>query len=90
LSDDSQLERLELISNKEQIKYDRNALRYLLSFTDGDLRRSINIMQSCTSVYDSVSMTNLDVILGKIDDSKVDDVISAISKRDKTTSIKIA
>lgn len=48
------------------------------------------MMQSCHSVFESVSMVNLDVVFGKVDDTKIDLIISTIAKKDKNAAVKLA
>lgn len=48
------------------------------------------MMQSCHSVYNEVNLSNLDVVFGKIDDAQVDEIVTTICKKDKSTAITLA
>lgn len=45
ISEESQINRLEYICSEENIRYDSSALSALVDITDGDLRRSIMMLQ---------------------------------------------
>ena len=50
VSNETQLERLKLISEKENIDIESDAvLEALIEISEGDLRRSINTLQTCSS-----------------------------------------
>jgi len=48
------------------------------------------MMQSCHSVFDEVTLANLDVVFGKVEDGQVDAVVATICSRDKSAAIALA
>lgn len=56
---DTQLERLELICSRENLKINKEILEYLISISEGDMRRSVNLLQTISSFDKSMISTNL-------------------------------
>ena len=77
LSKESQLQRLKFIANEEKIAIPDNILNLLQIVSDGDLRRSINLLQS-VSQLDS-DLINEDIVMdicGIIPNDVIKDLIS--------------
>jgi len=49
LTVDTQLERLEYICEKENLELNKDILNYLINIAEGDLRRSINLLQTIST-----------------------------------------
>jgi replication factor C small subunit len=62
------------LCKKEGIKYDDKAISQIFESTNGDLRHSINILQTA-AVMGSVSISNVHASLGLTGKSKVSEVI---------------
>ena len=65
---------LKLLCKKEEIKYDDKAISQIFESTNGDLRHSINILQTA-SVMGSITVSNVLTSLGLSGKSKVNDII---------------
>jgi DNA polymerase III gamma/tau subunit len=59
LTTDTQLERLELICKKENLEIKKDILEYLISISEGDLRKSVNLLQTISTFDKSMISTNL-------------------------------
>ena len=80
---------LKWICKKEGIKYDDKAISQIFDSTNGDLRHSINILQSA-SVMGSISVSNVLASLGLTGKSKVNDIIKlAMSGKFNDARIKL-
>ena len=65
---------LKSLCKKEGIKYDDKAISQIFESTNGDLRHSINILQTA-AVMGSVSISNVQASLGLTGKSKVSEII---------------
>lgn len=80
---------LKWLCKKEVIKYDDKAISQIFDSTNGDLRHSINILQSA-SVMGSISVSNVLASLGLTGKSKVNDIIKlAMSGKFNDARIKL-
>jgi len=80
---------LKWLCKKEGIKYDDKAISQIFDSTNGDLRHSINILQSA-SVMGSISASNVLASLGLTGKSKVNDIIKlAMSGKFNDARIKL-
>ena len=80
---------LKWLCKKEGIKYDDKAISQIFDSTNGDLRHSINILQSA-SVMGSISASNVLTSLGLTGKSKVNDIIKlAMSGKFNDARIKL-
>jgi len=80
---------LKWLCKKEGIKYDDKAISQIFDSTNGDLRHSINILQSA-SVMGSISVSNVLASLGLTGKSKVNDIIKlAMSGKFNDARIKL-
>ncbi len=80
---------LKWLCKKEGIKYDEKAISQIFGSTSGDLRHSINILQSA-SVMGSISISNVLASLGLSGKPKVNDIIKlAISGKFNDARIKL-
>ncbi|CAI2370752.1 unnamed protein product [Moneuplotes crassus] len=68
ISEEAQIKRLEYICDKEEIKHDPSALPALVEVTDGDMRKSIMMLQSAGRSYETEKLTADDIyeVSGKI------------------------
>jgi replication factor C small subunit len=74
LPKDDVVEHLNMICDKEKVKYEEKAISQIFDATGGDLRHSINIMQAAAGMG-SVSMANVNAAVGLSGRSKVGDVL---------------
>jgi replication factor C small subunit len=82
-------DQLKWLCKKEGIKYDDKAISQIFDSTNGDLRHSINILQSA-SVMGSISVSNVLASLGLTGKSKVNDIIKlAMSGKFNDARIKL-
>jgi len=80
---------LKWLCKEEGIKYDDKAISQIFGSTNGDLRHSINILQSA-SVMGSISISNVLASLGLSGKSKVNDIIKlAMSGKFNDARIKL-
>jgi len=82
-------DQLKWLCKKEGIKYDDKGISQIFDSTNGDLRHSINILQSA-SVMGSISVSNVLASLGLTGKSKVNDIIKlAMSGKFNDARIKL-
>ena len=80
---------LKLLCKKEGIKYDDKAISQIFDSTNGDLRHSINILQTA-SVMGSITISNVLASLGLSGKSKVNDIIKlAISGKFNDARVRL-
>jgi replication factor C small subunit len=80
---------LKSLCKKEGIKYDDKAISQIFDSTNGDLRHSINILQTA-SVIGSITLSNVLASLGLSGKSKVNDIIKlAISGKFNDARVKL-
>jgi len=80
---------LKSLCKKEGIKYDDKAISQIFESTNGDLRHSINILQTA-SVMGSVSVSNVQASLGLTGKSKVIEIIKlAMSGKFNDARVKL-
>ena len=80
---------LKSLCKKEGIKYDDKAISQIFDSTNGDLRHSINILQTA-SVMGSITVSNVLASLGLSGKSKVNDIIKlAISGKFNDARVKL-
>ena len=82
LTKESQLQRLKYIANEEKVSISDNILNLLIIVSDGDLRRSINLLQSISQL-DSNLITN-DIVMdicGIIPNNIIDNLVSDCKKK---------
>lgn len=73
------------ISNIEGVKFDENAIEQLISISNGDLRKSITLMQSmaCSAVNSSISVEDVKEMSGEIPDKEVEEFIDVVKCLDQ-------
>lgn len=80
---------LKSLCKKEGTKYDDKAISQIFESTNGDLRHSINILQTA-AVMGSVSISNVQVSLGLTGKSKVSEIIKlAMSGKFSEARVKL-
>lgn len=81
---EAQKERLLMICNKEDIKLESEAvLDTLIGITEGDLRRSINMLQTCSSFVknqpEGLTSADIEKISGVVEDVAIQDIYRQIN-----------
>lgn len=78
LTQDTQLERLQLICEKENLEITTDILKYLINIAEGDLRRSINLLQTI-STFDKrlINQNLINDICGIIPDKYISDLFES-------------
>ncbi|CAK5058236.1 unnamed protein product [Meloidogyne enterolobii] len=85
LSEEAQKERLLNISIAEKINFDENAIEQLVSISNGDLRKSITLMQSmaCSAVNNSISVEDVKEMSGEIPGKLMEEFIDVVKCLDQ-------
>ncbi|CAK5113770.1 unnamed protein product [Meloidogyne enterolobii] len=85
LSEEAQKERLLNISIAEEINFDENAIEQLVSISNGDLRKSITLMQSmaCSAVNNSISVEDVKEMSGEIPGKLMEEFIDVVKCLDQ-------
>ncbi len=74
ISEEDVIPRLEEIAKKEKVKADKNGLKAIYEYSEGDLRHAINLMQATASLG-GVTEENVKSSAGLTKTSDVDDVL---------------
>uniref|UniRef100_A0A1I8BXB4 AAA domain-containing protein n=1 Tax=Meloidogyne hapla TaxID=6305 RepID=A0A1I8BXB4_MELHA len=85
LSADAQKERLLNISIAEKVNFDENAIEQLVSISNGDLRKSITLMQSmaCSAVDNLISVEDVKEMSGEIPNKIMGEFIDIVKCLDQ-------
>jgi replication factor C small subunit len=71
------IKRLKFIADSEKVKYDDSAIESIVYFSEGDMRKAINILQASASIGDKI---NDESILEVISKAKPQDIGKMITK----------
>ena len=74
ISEEDIIARLEEIAKKEKVKTDKNGLKAIYEYTEGDLRHAINLMQATASLG-GITDKNVKVSTGLTKTSDVDEIL---------------
>ena len=78
LTKESQFNRLKYIAENENFQVDSNILNYLIDISEGDLRRSINLLQSISQLgTDFMTPEILSDVCGTIPNDIVDNILES-------------
>lgn len=89
LSQDNISSRLEYICEKENIKYEKEALNYIAKLADGALRDGISILDRCISQMDeAIKLNDVRDIVGAIDEDILDAIVENVYKSDEIKVLK--
>ena len=75
VSEEGIIARLEEIAKKEKVKTDKNGLKAIYEYTEGDLRHAINLMQATASLG-GITDKNVKVSTGLTKTSDVDEILN--------------
>ncbi|KAF1640244.1 UNVERIFIED_CONTAM: Replication factor C subunit 4, partial [Eudyptes robustus] len=75
---EAQIDRLKYIVENENLKITSEALNQLISFSDGDLRKSITRLQSLSLGFDSIESQNVADICGQIPSEQMEKFYKAL------------
>jgi len=86
IADEAQISRLEYICEKEEIEHDSDALKALVDVTDGDLRKSIMMLQSAGRSFDGDKLTADDIyeVSGRIPNDFISEIWMKVLDKDAT------
>ena len=94
ISDEAQIKRLKYIWENEDIPHEDSALNALVDVTEGDLRKSIMMLQSAGRSYDGDCLTEKDIyeVSGRVPNKVIDGVWDQVSDKhwDQTKATDIA
>lgn len=74
ISEDDVINHLELVANKEGVKFDKKGLKSIYDYSEGDLRHAINLMQATASLGE-ISEKSVAAAAGLAKTSDVNDVL---------------
>ena len=80
---------LETLCNLNNIKYDKDAINYLIDIYNYDIRKIINIIDVINISYKNITIDNIKNLLNKIDNNKIDYIINCLIKSELKLSIKL-
>ena len=94
ISDEAQVKRLKYIWEQEEILHEDEALNSLIDVTDGDLRKSIMMLQSAGRSYEGESLTKKDIyeVSGRVPAKVITNLWSQLSDKncDQAKATEIA
>ncbi|MBA0908175.1 MAG: replication factor C small subunit [Nitrosarchaeum sp.] len=74
IPEEEMINHLETIAKKEKVKADKNGLKAIYDYSEGDLRHAINLMQATASIGE-ISEVNVKISAGLTKTSDVDDIL---------------
>lgn len=77
------------ICNNNNIKYDVDAIYYLIDIYNYDIRKIINIIDVINISFDYLNINNIKFLLNKIDISKINNIINLLLKSQLKLSLNI-
>ena len=86
LKEDQILPRLEHVCREEKIKITEDGKAALMSLSQGDMRRVLNILQSCAMAFDSVSEYNVYKCTGHPQKADINNVVNWALNEDFSTA----
>lgn len=94
ISDEAQIKRLEYICEQENISYEDSALNALVDVTDGDLRKSIMMLQSAGRSFEGEKLSGDDIyeVSGRVPNEVISDIWKQVSDKNcnETKATEIA
>ena len=83
--------RLSFIAKKEKIKINKEILTSIANFSDGSLRDAINLLEQGVNTFgENITKEDLYTMLGKLNRSDIEILLSAIQNQDTTAVIDLA
>lgn len=90
ISEEAQVSRLEYICNQESLAYQKPALFNLVQITEGDLRRSVNLLQSIGLLYDKeISEDGVEEVSGIVPEREINKIFGAYKQGSVDGLIKV-
>merc|ERR1712029_57537 len=86
LKEDQILPRLEHVCREEKIQITEDGAKALMSLSQGDMRRVLNILQSCAMAFDSVSEYNVYKCTGHPQKADINNVVNWALNEDFSTA----
>ncbi|CAI2370697.1 unnamed protein product [Moneuplotes crassus] len=92
IAEEAQMKRLQYICEQEEINHDNSALEALVEVTDGDMRKSIMMLQSAGRSYEGDKLTAEDIyeVSGKIPIEVIQDIWDQILNQSDTNISELA
>ncbi|CAD8101148.1 unnamed protein product [Paramecium primaurelia] len=82
IPENEQIERLKYVADCESVTYNLDALKQLVIVSGGDLRKSVNMLQSSSTLYEkSINKKAINEISGFIPDEQIEDLVSVIQTK---------
>ncbi|WP_455281341.1 replication factor C small subunit [[Eubacterium] cellulosolvens] len=82
LSEDDVNSYLGEIAKSEKIMLEPNALKAIVSFSEGDMRRAINALQAASSLSKKVNEKSIYKVIGKVTSEDIKDILSLSLKNE--------
>jgi len=89
LSRDQMMPRIEHVVKEEGISIDESGMELLLKMAEGDMRRSLNILQASHMAFGNVSEEIVYKVTGRPRGSDIDQMITWLTNRDIRSCIKL-
>ncbi|MBY9007689.1 MAG: replication factor C small subunit [Candidatus Lokiarchaeota archaeon] len=81
--------RIKLIAQKENIKVTPNGINALIDVSRGDLRRSINYLQSCSTISKEIDQDSVFRVAGEIPPDRIREILKTAVQGKLQLSIKL-
>lgn len=80
------LQRIKVICDSENVNIDVDALNRLIDYSHGDMRHSINILQSIHNAYEHINLHCIIKYLNTVSDDEIDVIMDTLTKNMMDTS----
>ncbi len=74
------IDRLAYISEKENIEYEKDALRVIAKMAQGGMRDAISLLELCAGTQNKITLASVNEILGAGDRQNIENTVVAIAK----------
>jgi len=82
LDDDQAISRLQFIVNTERVKIDDNGLKAIMRLGGGDMRKCLNVLQSCHMAYGQITEENVYACTGNPLPSEITEIVNWLLNED--------
>ena len=80
LDDTSVLTKLNEVATAEKLKLETGADKAIVSLSGGDMRKVLNILESCSLAYKDIPVSKIYEVTGRPSPKDVDTIYSSLSK----------
>ncbi|TNV80636.1 hypothetical protein FGO68_gene17421 [Halteria grandinella] len=89
LTPDSALKRLQEIANSEKVHLDLDAAKSIVKLSGGDMRKVLNVLESCALAHPSITLQNVFDVTGRPSPTDMERIYSTLTQSRFTDALKL-